>query len=412
MQNMDIVPSGYWEEDTVLVYGVLSSFLDLSDDQINQLINNLIRFNNSYFALELLASLEHEKLVKVKILSLDIEHYIKEARDYIGEYGEEKLKDLKFASLSELLNDDYIESLFLTDCLELQVKVLNREAITAELISYLKGFIDDKYEKSSTGHWPFSKQKAWISRLLLRKSDGVSRTLLSVTWADFEADYVGYFHGVAAPIFCLAYQELIKIKDIQINETKQSPHLETNYEVEVLETYEQLLVLFNQYRDSFSPMVYKENKDTVKDKNIDNESESEFQSSLRPIRFWSDTEINNEHRVTLTLQGRVLRVIIDGKYYPAIKRFKDTKNDSYRACLKLITDAGEPIKKSELGLIKTGTLLKDIPKNMGFKGILRELFVEYDSTEGTLLIHKNRILNNEDNNRLKAYIGRAKKITK
>ncbi len=94
------------------------------------------------------------------------------------------------------------------------------------------------------------------------------------------------------------------------------------------------------------------------------------------------------HKATLTLTKRRLKVTIDGKPY-ALKRYT-SKSDSYRAINKLYAYAEAKLTLDRFDLKSAKTSVKDVPKSMGFTGILRELFIEYDnSTKApTLQLHK------------------------
>lgn len=94
------------------------------------------------------------------------------------------------------------------------------------------------------------------------------------------------------------------------------------------------------------------------------------------------------HKATLTLDRRRLRVTVDGKPYP-FKRYT-SKSDSYRGISKLYAYPEEKLALVRFEFNSTRTALKDVPKSMGFTGILRKLFIEYDNSTvpATLLLHK------------------------
>jgi hypothetical protein len=116
------------------------------------------------------------------------------------------------------------------------------------------------------------------------------------------------------------------------------------------------------------------------------------------------------HKATLTLTDLNLKIRVDGRYY-LVKRYQNKTKNSYRAINKLYTYAGQPLKKEELNLsLDAKTALKDIPKSMGFNGVLREFFIEngYVDKHPTLTLHKSRDVAGADYARLMGAIKNLK----
>jgi hypothetical protein len=108
------------------------------------------------------------------------------------------------------------------------------------------------------------------------------------------------------------------------------------------------------------------------------------------------------HKATVTLTDLNLKIRVDGQQYLA-KHYQNKTRNSYRAINKLYTYAGRPLKKEELNVSPNAkTTLKDIPKSMGFNGVIRELFIEsgYADKHPTLTLHKSRDVAGEDYERL------------
>jgi hypothetical protein len=95
---------------------------------------------------------------------------------------------------------------------------------------------------------------------------------------------------------------------------------------------------------------------------------------------------DSEHQGKLTLQGKVLKVVLDGKPY-VLKRYKNTDVDTYHVCHKLTSNPDKPLNRDELG-VKGETLLKHLLSNMGFKDIIREIFIVHDERNRTLQLNK------------------------
>lgn len=95
---------------------------------------------------------------------------------------------------------------------------------------------------------------------------------------------------------------------------------------------------------------------------------------------------DSKHQVKLTLQGKVLKLVLDGQPH-VLKRYKSTDVDTYRACHKLTQNPDKPLKRDGLG-VKGDTQLKHLLSNMGFKDIIREIFIDHDEQNRTLTLTK------------------------
>jgi hypothetical protein len=108
-----------------------------------------------------------------------------------------------------------------------------------------------------------------------------------------------------------------------------------------------------------------------------------------------------KHNVSLRLNGLNLSLIADGEPHK-LRHYQ--KSDIHRALSNLYKRAGEPLERGDLGLsVGAKTVLKDVPNNIGLKGVLREVFIELDRNakgRGTITLHKSRELDAEQYGRL------------
>jgi|GEM_PF-3628088 len=114
---------------------------------------------------------------------------------------------------------------------------------------------------------------------------------------------------------------------------------------------------------------------------------------------------DTKHQATITLQGKMLKVVLDSEPY-LIWRYKTTDADTYRACRKLNQNPNKPLKRADLE-IKGGTSLKDILSNMGFRDIIREIFIDHDQQNSTLTLNKPVQLNDDQFRAVRQYLSQA-----
>jgi len=110
-----------------------------------------------------------------------------------------------------------------------------------------------------------------------------------------------------------------------------------------------------------------------------------------------------EHRVSLRLNGLNLSVMVDGQSHK-LRRYRNS--NTYRALSNLYTRHGEALERLDLGLTANfKTALKDIPNNIGFSGVLRDIFIDLDRNENgrpTIKLNKSCEIDNEQYVRLVA----------
>jgi hypothetical protein len=111
---------------------------------------------------------------------------------------------------------------------------------------------------------------------------------------------------------------------------------------------------------------------------------------------------DTKHQATVTLRGKVLKVALDGEPY-VVWRYKTTDADTYRACHMLTQNPSKPLKRDELGL-KGETSLKDLLSNMGFKDVVREIFIDHDKQNRTLTLRKSVELNDDQFTAVRQYL--------
>ena len=118
-----------------------------------------------------------------------------------------------------------------------------------------------------------------------------------------------------------------------------------------------------------------------------------------------DNDNSEKYKASLSLDQRSRKLIlrIDGQRH-LLKQYRSEKSINYHALLKLYTNTGEPQTRSDLMNPGANTTLNHLPSNIGFRGILREKFIEfgYINSLRALTLHKTIELNKEDYDRLKA----------
>jgi len=113
------------------------------------------------------------------------------------------------------------------------------------------------------------------------------------------------------------------------------------------------------------------------------------------------------HKATLTLNNQKLWLVLDGQYY-TIRRYQGKNGNAYRTASALY-DGKRPLVKDDLNLkINTKSELKDLLSNAGFKGVLRDLFIEtgYDEQRHrpTLILKKSIEVDDEQYEFLLEYV--------
>jgi|GEM_PF-6887150 len=113
------------------------------------------------------------------------------------------------------------------------------------------------------------------------------------------------------------------------------------------------------------------------------------------------------YTATLRLDGKKLWLHIGKKRY-LIRRYQGRKSNSFRAISELY-NRQTALTKSDLNLKPNSkTELKDLPNNMGFKGVMRELFIELADDKKlhrpTVLLRKTVAMDDEQYERLLQYV--------
>lgn len=130
--------------------------------------------------------------------------------------------------------------------------------------------------------------------------------------------------------------------------------------------------------------------------------------SLKRLMVPSSASGTSHHKATLSLKAKNLWISINHKTY-LLWSYKNTKANSHKIITTLLAKPDQELTLDKLNLsANTKTVMKDIPKNIGFSGALRELFIElgYSDKEHkpTIKLHKSVLLNDVDYSRLMAEI--------
>jgi hypothetical protein len=110
-----------------------------------------------------------------------------------------------------------------------------------------------------------------------------------------------------------------------------------------------------------------------------------------------------EQKVKLSMSGKVLRIMYNGTTRN-IMTFKSVNNANYKACRALYERPDEPLTKQQMDLKKTSTQVKDMPKTMGFKGELKNVFFSTDTKNQTITLHPTKSLTPDETAIVSAYV--------
>lgn len=166
-------------------------------------------------------------------------------------------------------------------------------------------------------------------------------------------------HKVANTLIKNEFTNIFKLNTDKGNHTFKTPIYRLSLEL----FHPVLLEYFDYMRDELSP-------DSATPK-----------SSLLPEP--SQSEDTKYDRIALGIKGRVLWLIVNKQYYQKIKRFDSKANYNFKACRELLRHRNAYLTKEGMG-IGGKSPLKDLPKTMGFKGILVDYFVDLDTENDKL----------------------------
>jgi hypothetical protein len=157
--------TNYWDERTLLIYGLLGGYTRLSHEEINQVFNSLANIKgNVRFCISLLADLEEKQKIRVGIW-LDL----KKCRGQLDELPETeerneligKVQDLADweidgssvlrGSIADLLEWEQIVTEELHGCLEFGIEVLAKKWLQGLVQDYLELFRQNELFTPTTG---------------------------------------------------------------------------------------------------------------------------------------------------------------------------------------------------------------------------------------------------------------------
>lgn len=107
----------------------------------------------------------------------------------------------------------------------------------------------------------------------------------------------------------------------------------------------------------------------------------------------SQVDVNNIAKLTLT--GKISKLTFNGTTY-TLHKFRSKSDGNYIVFKSLMAQPDKPLTKEELGAPKMSTKVKDIPKTMGFKSELKDIFFSVDSESQTLMLHPKKSLTEEE----------------
>lgn len=174
----------YWDDETLLIYGILSGFISLNPQEVTDSLNLVVNQEGGVFtSIRLLAALESKQKIKTGGVWLDLRKYLHqlyeanepetdELNKVIGkvrEIADWEVDDRAVlrSNFSELLQQRDILTEALHGCLEFDIKVLDKWWIRQILRDYLERYRKDElFTPTTSAYIPYREQHVAIANLL------------------------------------------------------------------------------------------------------------------------------------------------------------------------------------------------------------------------------------------------------
>lgn len=131
---------------------------------------------------------------------------------------------------------------------------------------------------------------------------------------------------------------------------------------------------------------------------------SEGEKPLKPAGTLMDYPVN---QTMVALHGKYVRLVHRGHSID-LKRFKSTKLSNYIIFKKLYSNPDVPKTKEDLDSAAVKTLLRELPKMMGFETELRDIFFTINAKDRTIMFHPSKNLDSREDEILNRYVKRKK----
>lgn len=181
-QQMNTTP--YWDEQTLLIYGILGGFISLNPKEVVESLNSVVNQDGSVLnSIYVLAALEGKQKIKTGDVWLDLRKYLHQLREAndpetdeldevitkVQKIADSELDDREVlrSNFSELLQQRGILTEALHGCLEFHTKVLDKSWIRQLLRDYLEHYRNDElFTPTAPTYIPYSEQYVAITNLL------------------------------------------------------------------------------------------------------------------------------------------------------------------------------------------------------------------------------------------------------
>lgn len=176
--------TAYWDEQTLLIYGILGGFISLNPQEMVKSLNLVInQEDNVLTSIHVLAALEGKQKIKTGGVWLNLRKYsqqLNEANDpetdgldevvgKVQKIAESELDDREVLrpTFAELLQQKDILTEALHDCIEFHIKVLDKSWIRQLVRDYLEHYRNDElFTPTAPTYIPYGEQYVVITNLL------------------------------------------------------------------------------------------------------------------------------------------------------------------------------------------------------------------------------------------------------
>jgi hypothetical protein len=179
---MDTIP--YWDDETLLIYGIFSGFVSLNPQEVVESLNVVVNQEGSVLtSIHLLAALESKQKIKTGGVWLNFRKYLHQLHesnkpeadeinkviDRVQEIADSELDDREVlrSNFSELLQQRDILTEALNGCIEFHIKVLDKWWIRQLLRDYLERYRNDEvFTPTASTYIPYREQHVAVTNLL------------------------------------------------------------------------------------------------------------------------------------------------------------------------------------------------------------------------------------------------------
>lgn len=204
---MDTIP--YWDDETLLIYGIFSGFVSLNPQEMVESLNVVANQKGSVLtSVHLLASLESKQKIKTGGVWINFRKYLHQLHeanepetdelnkviDKVQKIADSEVDDREVlrSNFSELLQQRDILTEALNGCLEFHIKVLDKWWVRQLLRDYIERYRNDElFTPTASTYIPYREQHVAVTNLLddTKYPTKITRFLLPDNVRFFESVY-------------------------------------------------------------------------------------------------------------------------------------------------------------------------------------------------------------------------------